>query len=71
MKIWPWSRIRELRAEYDELFERFLSLYKMQRKVLKYLDSVEPGQHICVRDQLYIFKPEGIWEAVEVKNGEV
>ena len=71
MKIWPWSRIKELEADRDKWLGHYMDLYKSRQLILKYLDSVEPGHHACVADQLYIFKPDGVWELVESpENGQ-
>lgn len=66
MNIWPWSRIKELEAEKDKWMTFYLDIYKSRRKVLQYLDSVEPGWHVCLQDKLYLFKPEPESEWVEI-----
>ena len=63
MNIWPWSRIKELEAERNKWLQSYMDIYKSRQQVLKYLDSVEPGRHICVADKMYIFTPESTWIA--------
>ena len=71
MNIWPWSRIKELEAERNKWLQSYMDIYASRQRLLKYLDSVEPGRHICVADKMYIFTPESTWVAVVPDNGQV
>ena len=64
MNIWPWSRIKQLEAEKDKWLSHYVENYKSRLKVLRYLDSLEPGWHMCVADKLYVFGLEGEWKEI-------
>ena len=69
MKIWPWSRIKELEAERNKWLQSYMDIYASRQRLLKYLDSVESGRHICVADKMYILTPKSTW-VVSPENGQ-
>ena len=69
MRIWPWSVIEELKASNVLWIDRYMDLYKSRDKVLKYMDTLEQGRHLCVSGRLHLFKPAGEW--VEIDPEEV